>query len=78
MGYKGKSYMDIGYFYAPYIPITQTTIVLDPSVFQPTNAILTHYGNKLIDDFFAEYGIVKSTKTHRSIADPWEVSQFDG
>lgn len=28
MGYKGDSYMDAGYFYAPYVPLTQTPVVL--------------------------------------------------
>ncbi len=78
MGYKGNSYMDSGYFYAPYIPITQTPIVLDPNVFIPTKDILTRYGKKLIDEAFVDYGVVKPTKVHRSITDPWEVSQFDG
>ncbi|NBP04300.1 MAG: hypothetical protein EBU90_30270, partial [Proteobacteria bacterium] len=29
MGYKGDSYMDSGYFYCPYVPLTQTPVVLD-------------------------------------------------
>ncbi len=28
-GYKGDSYLDSGYFYAPYIPLTQTPVVLN-------------------------------------------------
>lgn len=48
MGYKGDSYLDTGYFYAPYIPITTTPVVLDPSVFQNNKGILTRYGKKLL------------------------------
>lgn len=29
MGYKGTSYMDSGFIYAPFIPLTQTPVVLD-------------------------------------------------
>ena len=28
-GYKGPSYMDSGYFYAPYLPLVQTPVVLE-------------------------------------------------
>lgn len=81
MGYKGNSYMDSGYFYAPYVPITQSPVVLDPNVLIPTKDILTRYGNKLIDEAMSFYGtetIEKRSKTYRSITDSWEVSQFDG
>lgn len=48
MGYKGDSYMDSGYFYAPYVPLTQTPVVLDPESFCPRKGILTRYGKKLL------------------------------
>lgn len=34
-GYKGDSYMDSGYFYCPYVPLTQTPVVLDPESLCP-------------------------------------------
>ncbi len=49
-GYKGQSFMDSGYFYAPYIPLTQTPVVLDPNSFNPNKGILTRYGKKLLKD----------------------------
>lgn len=48
MGYKGDSYMDSGYFYMPYVPLTQTPVVLDPESFCPRKGILTRYGKKLL------------------------------
>jgi hypothetical protein len=49
MGYKGNSYLDAGYFYAPYIPMTTSPVVLDPNSFTPQKGILTRYGKKLLD-----------------------------
>lgn len=48
LGYKGDSYMDAGYFYCPYVPLTQTPIVLEPEGFCPRRGILTRYGKKLL------------------------------
>ena len=48
LGYRGDSYMDSGYFYCPYVPLTQTPIVLDPESFCPRKGILTRYGKKLL------------------------------
>lgn len=90
MGYKGASYMDTGYFYAPYIPITQTPVVLDPNSFTPQKGILTRYGKKLLDpSLFGSINIdnitedeawtikKKPKKIWRDITDPSEVSRFD-
>jgi len=60
MGYKGDSYMDSGYFYCPYVPLTQTPIVLDPDSFCPRKGILTRYGKKLLREgakFYARLSI---------------------
>jgi hypothetical protein len=60
MGYKGDSYMDSGYFYCPYVPLTQTPVVLDPESFCPRKGILTRYGKKLLREgskFYARMSI---------------------
>lgn len=60
MGYKGDSYMDSGYFFAPYVPLTQTPVVLDPEALCPRKGLLTRYGKKLLRDgskFFARLSI---------------------
>jgi len=60
MGYKGDSYMDSGYFYCPYVPLTQTPVVLDPESFCPRKGILTRYGKKLLREgakFYARLSV---------------------
>lgn len=60
MGYKGDSYMDSGYFYCPYVPLTQTPVVLDTESFCPRKGILTRYGKKLLREgakFYARMSI---------------------
>jgi hypothetical protein len=44
--------MDSGYFYCPYVPLTQTPVVLDPESFCPRKGILTRYGKKLLEGRF--------------------------
>lgn len=56
MGYKGDSYMDSGYFYCPYVPLTQTPVVLDPESFCPRKGLLTRYGKKLLREGAKFYG----------------------
>ena len=90
MGYKGSSYLDSGYFYAPYIPMTQTPVVLDPNSFTPRKGILTRYGKDLLkqgasfygritaDNFKEEWTIKpKKKKIWRDVTEPWEPSQSD-
>jgi hypothetical protein len=55
-GYKGESYMDSGYFYCPYVPLTQTPVVLDPDSFMPRKGIMTRYGKKLLREGAKFYG----------------------
>lgn len=57
-GYKRTSYLDSGYFYAPYIPIVQSPVVIDPESFTPNKGILTRYGRKLLDEGKQYYGKV--------------------
>jgi len=60
MGYKGDSYMDSGYFFCPYVPLTQTPVVLDPDNLCPRKGLLTRYGKKLLREgskFFARLSI---------------------
>lgn len=60
LGYRGDSYMDSGYFYCPYVPLTQTPVVLDPESFCPRKGILTRYGKKMLREgrkFYARINI---------------------
>jgi hypothetical protein len=56
LGYKGESYMDSGYFYCPYVPLTQTPVALDTESFCPRKGILTRYGKKLLREGAKFYG----------------------
>ena len=56
LGYKGDSPMDSGYFYCPYIPLTQTPVVLDPDSFSPRKGLITRYGKKMLREGAKFYG----------------------
>lgn len=60
MGYKGESYMDSGYFFCPYVPLTQTPVVLDTESFCPRKGLLTRYGKKMLREgakFYARVSV---------------------
>ena len=44
VGYKGSSESDAPAFYAPYIPLMSSGVVLDPSTFEPVVSFMTRYG----------------------------------
>ena len=74
-GYTGANFVDTGYFYTPFVPLTQTPVVLDPNTAIPTRGILTRYGKKILEAGKQYYGgeFVKK-KEYRSIDEPFEVS----
>ena len=64
MGYKGDSYMDSGYFFCPYVPLTQTPVVIDPETLCPRKGLMTRYGKKLLREgakFYARVSIANFT-----------------
>lgn len=63
MGYKGDTLMDAGYFFAPYIPLTNTPTVLPPQEPEP-ESVWKRLKRKMIPTF-------------RSINEPWEPSQVE-
>ena len=44
VGYKGTSESDAAAFYAPYIPLMSSGVVLDPTSFEPVVSFMTRYG----------------------------------
>lgn len=61
MGYKGDSYMDSGYFYCPYVPLTQTPVIYDPESTCPRKGLMTRYGKKMLREgakFYARVNVV--------------------
>lgn len=57
IGHKGKTFMDTGYVYAPYIPFQLTPVVLDPDDFTPRKGIMTRYAKKVVNNKY--YGLIK-------------------
>jgi hypothetical protein len=58
LGYRGTSFADTGYVYAPYVPLYRTpTIYLDDMIGRV--GLMSRYGKKLVnDDFYMQVGIV--------------------
>lgn len=57
IGHKGKSLLDTGYIYAPYIPMQLTPTIYNPENFAPVKGILTRYAKRCVNNRF--YGAVK-------------------
>lgn len=51
MGYKGgNGETDAGYFYAPYIPLMSSGVIVNPTTFQPVVSLMTRYGKTSFTD----------------------------
>lgn len=59
VGYKGGSYLETGYVYAPYVPLIVTPTIFAPEDFTPRKGVMTRYGKKMIRTDF--YGTVTVT-----------------
>ena len=57
IGHKGKSLLDTGYIYAPYIPMQLTPTIYNPENFAPVKGIMTRFAKKCVNNRF--YGAVK-------------------
>ncbi|MBP04971.1 MAG: hypothetical protein CMA72_09345 [Euryarchaeota archaeon] len=60
VGYKGGSYLETGYVYAPYVPLIITPTIFAPEDFTPRKGVMTRYGKKLVRADF--YGTVTCLK----------------
>jgi hypothetical protein len=56
VGYKGNTFLETGYIYAPYIPLILTPVIYAQEDFTPRKGIMTRYGKKMIRSDF--YGTV--------------------
>ena len=56
VGYKGGSYLETGYVYAPYVPLIVTPTIFAPEDFTPRKGVMTRYGKKMVRTDF--YGTV--------------------
>ena len=57
VGHKGKSLLDTGYIYAPYVPLQLTPTMYNPFNFAPVKGIMTRYAKKTVNNRF--YGHVR-------------------
>ena len=56
VGYKGSSFLETGYVYAPYVPLIVTPVIYDPNDFTPRKGVMTRYAKQLVRSDF--YGTV--------------------
>jgi hypothetical protein len=57
VGHKGKSLLDTGYIYAPYVPLQLTPTMYNPFNFAPVKGIMTRYAKKMVNNRF--YGAIR-------------------
>lgn len=57
IGHHGKSLLDTGYIYAPYVPMALTPTMYNPFNFAPIKGIVTRYAKKLVNNRY--YGHIK-------------------
>ena len=66
IGHKGKSLLDTGYIYAPYVPMQLTPTMYNPFNWAPIKGIMTRYAKKMVNNRY--YGHIRvDGLTHWSI-----------
>jgi len=56
VGHKGKSLLDAGYIYAPYVPLQLTPTMYNPFNMTPIKGIMTRYAKKMVNNRY--FGII--------------------
>ena len=57
VGYKGgNGEVDAGYFYAPYVPLMSSGVIVNPVTFQPVVSLMTRYGKVALTDTTTSLG----------------------
>jgi hypothetical protein len=56
IGHKGKSLLDAGYIYAPYVPLQLTPTMYNPFTMTPIKGIMTRYAKKMVNNRY--FGII--------------------
>jgi hypothetical protein len=59
LGYKGGTFIDAGYVWAPYVPLQVTATFLDPNDFTFRKGLRTRYAKKLVRSEY--YGVLNVT-----------------
>jgi len=59
IGFKGGSYLETGYVYAPYVPLMITPTIFAPEDLTPRKGIMTRYGKKMVrSDFYGSVTVL--------------------
>ena len=59
LGYKGNSFLETGYVYAPYVPLIVTPTLYEPNDFTPRKGVMTRYAKRMVrSDFYGRCVIV--------------------
>lgn len=69
IGHKGKSLLDTGYIYAPYVPMQLTPTMYNPFNFAPVKGIMTRYAKKMVNNRY--YGHIRVDGLVH-----WPISEF--
>lgn len=69
VGHKGKSLLDTGYIYAPYVPLQLTPTVINASNMAPVKAIMTRYAHKMVNNRYYGHVRVDGLRT-------WSINEF--
>ena len=56
IGHKGKSLLDAGYIYAPYVPLQLTPTMYNPFNMTPIKGIMTRYAKKMVNNRY--FGVI--------------------
>lgn len=56
IGHKGKSLLDAGYIYAPYVPLQLTPTMMNPFTMTPVKGIMTRYAKKMVNNRY--FGVI--------------------
>ncbi len=55
VGYKGSSFLETGFVYAPYVPLIVTPTIFAPEDFTPRKGVMTRYAKKMVrSDFYGK------------------------
>jgi hypothetical protein len=61
VGFKGASWLDTGYVYAPYIPLYTTPLIVHPDTLKPIRGMMSRFGRKVVHgNCFATVTLVSS------------------
>jgi len=59
IGYKGGSFLETGYVYAPYVPLIVTPTIFAPNDFTPRKGVMTRYAKQMVrSDFYGKVVII--------------------